>query len=53
MAAGVAAGVAVSPLEEQAAVGSASAPDWARAPDFDALNRYGWTFCDEWTVDEN
>ena len=24
-----------------------------QSPDFDALNRYGWTFRDEWTVDEN
>ena len=35
------------------AAADSGAPDWARAPDFDALNRYGWTFRDEWTVDEN
>ena len=29
------------------------APSWARPPDFDKLNRYGWVWHAENTVDEN
>ena len=28
-------------------------PSWARPPDFDSLNQYGWAWCSESTIDEN
>ena len=46
-------GTAAASSEANGAADSSAAPAWTAPPDFDALNRYGWSWQEASSVDEN